>query len=86
MIRVTTIEPASMPPALTVADAPVWRDAFGNLYRVASGLVRDLPDGAWLAGDGPPPVPDPQAAVMIAGIEGLEALTFLGLTQPEVAF
>lgn len=83
MIRITVIEPATISPDLTDSDAPIWLDRQGNQYRIASGLAKTLPDAAWMPEDGAIPEPSPAHAVIIAGMDGLEALDAVGLSRPD---
>lgn len=81
MIRITVLEPVGLPPALTQGDSPVWQDSAGVLYRVSSGLTDILPENAWLPEHGPIPRPEPQTTVIVARIDGLEALDAMGLSR-----
>lgn len=86
MIRVTIAEPAAQPPVLTDPQAPVWQDAEGSVYRVASGLQDHCPPEAWQPGpEGllDPPQATPDAATMIAGMDGRAALRVIGLHHPD---
>ncbi|MBR3371157.1 MAG: hypothetical protein IKG52_11075 [Rhodobacteraceae bacterium] len=82
MIRVTIAEPVAFPADLTHADAPIWQDAQGNLYRVASGVCEECPVEAWMPdpdGQNAPPQATPDATLQIAGMDGLTALAAMGL-------
>lgn len=58
--------------------APIWVDAEGIEYRVASGP--GLPaDGAWTPDSDEPA---PAAPAVIAGVDGFTALAMMGLTRP----
>jgi hypothetical protein len=74
---VTISERADTAPILTTPDAPVWRDADGVLYRVASGQMDETPAGAWVPESGDP---SPVAPAVVAGMDGLTALAVMGLT------
>ncbi|WFE75339.1 hypothetical protein [Roseinatronobacter sp. S2] len=82
MIRVTTAESVLLPATLTGADAPLWRDSHGNLYRVASALQETCPPQAWAPDPDdltPPPQATVNATVQIVAIDGRSALTLMGL-------
>lgn len=81
MIRITIVEPVALPANLTSAASPIWQDGQGRQYRVASGLGDAPPEMAWRPEDGDMPVPDPETAVIIAGMDGLEALDAMGLSR-----
>jgi hypothetical protein len=81
MIRITIVEHITLPAVLTSTDSPVWQDDEGNQYRVASGLTDDLPEMAWQPENGEMPKACPQKAVIIAGMDGLDALSAMGLIR-----
>lgn len=55
--------------------APIWADAEGNEYRVASGVIDGCePTEHTLA--------TPDSITIIVGLPGLEALAAMGLTPP----
>lgn len=73
---VTVSERADAAPVLTTPDAPIWQDADGVQYRIASGHMDEAPAGVW--------TPDseasaPSAPAVIAGMDGLAALAAMGL-------
>lgn len=74
---VTISERADTDPVLTAPDAPIWQDADGVPYRVASGQMDETPSGAWTPDS---EAPAPSAPAVIAGMDGLAALAAMGLT------
>ncbi|MCC5961316.1 MAG: hypothetical protein JJU08_18460 [Rhodobacteraceae bacterium] len=86
MIRVTIAEAAAQPAILTDPQAPVWHDAEGTAYRVASGLQGHCPPEAWQPdpeGLLDPPQATAGAAIIIAGMDGRAALRAIGLHQSD---
>jgi hypothetical protein len=88
MTEITTIAlPPSMDhPNVNPETAPIWLDAEGNEYLVASGLLNDPLDE-----DGNP-IPyvtsdsieaQPDRLNVVVGMDGLEALAAMGLTKAE---
>lgn len=61
--------------AINVETAPIWADAAGNQYRVASGVI----DGCEAT---PHTLATPTAITILIGLPGLEALALMGLTPP----
>lgn len=75
---VTISERADSDPVNTAPDAPIWQDSNGVLYRIASGQLDTVPEGAW--------TPDndqsaPTAPAIIAGMDGHSALAAMGLER-----
>ncbi|MBI1173375.1 hypothetical protein GC209_18460 [bacterium] len=60
-------------PAVDTATAPVWYDANGVPYRIASGLI-----AGYEASD--VTLAQPDRVTVIVGMAGLEALAAMGLT------
>lgn len=58
------------------ADSPVWVDATGNEYRVASGVVEGIDPTEWTEAA-------PDRVTIIVGMEGLAALAAMGLSKAE---
>lgn len=81
MIRMTIVEHVGLPANLTEPSSPIWQDIHGRKFRVASGLTDEAPDLAWSPGDGVMPLPDTEATLIIAGMDGLAALNALGLSR-----
>jgi len=81
MIRVTIIEPIDMAAHLTSETSPIWQDKNGVRFRVASGLTETPPESAWWPLHGPLPALEGQTPVVIAGMDGLDALSALGLVR-----
>lgn len=79
-MEITTLAcPPSMPdPNVDLATAPVWVDAEGNQYLVASGYL----DGEYVTSD--PIAAEPDRINVVVGMNGLDALAAMGLTpEPE---
>lgn len=68
------LPPGFEDPNVDPATAPVWVDASGNEYLVASGLL----DGEYEASDPVPAQPDRENIVL--GMSGLDALAAMELT------
>jgi len=86
MIRVTIAEPALQAPNLTTPTAPIWHDADGMGYRVASGFREHAPEGAWefnIYDPSEPPQATPDIVSVITGMDGRAALHAIGLRQPD---
>ena len=80
MIRVTFVEAITLQPTFTAPDAPLWTNATGEVFRVASELRATLPDGAWSPdSDSPVPIPGSDRPTILAGVDGHVALAMLGL-------
>jgi hypothetical protein len=75
MIDVVVSEPVGKE-VLTSPDGPIWVNAKGKQFRVGTGPVDALPDGAWTP-DSADPVP--AAPAVVAGLDALEALAAMGL-------
>ena len=78
-MNVTTIAcPVAMThDAVNVATAPIWVDAAGNQYRVASGIIDGCEATEHQAAT-------PDAVTILIGLPGVEALHSIGLS-PEGA-
>ena len=77
-MTVTTIAcPIAMEHPEVQPEAPVWVDAAGNEYRIASGIV----EGAETT-EHTPAAPD--RITIIVGMDGLSALAVMGLHSQEV--
>lgn len=61
--------------AINADTAPIWADAGGNQYRVASGVI----DGCEAT---PHTLATPSAITILIGPPGLDALATMGLTPP----
>lgn len=64
-------------PNLDPLTAPVWVDSDGVEYLVASGLL----EGEYVTSD--PVLADPYRANVVVGMDGLTALSLMGLTVKE---
>ena len=65
-------------PNIDHATAPIWVDAEGNLYLVASGYL----DGEYETSD--PILAEPDRINAVVGMMGLDALAAMGLVPSEV--
>lgn len=79
-MEITTLAcpPSMSDPNIDPATAPVWVDAEGNQYLVASGYL----DGEYVTSD--PIAAEPDRINVVVGMNGLDALAAMGLTpEPE---
>ena len=79
-MEITTLAcpPSRSDPNIDPATAPVWVDAEGNQYLVASGFL----DGEYVTSD--PILAEPDRINAVVGMAGLDALAAMGLTpEPE---
>ena len=61
-------------PNVDPATAPVWEDAAGNAYLIASGIL----EGEYETSD--PILAEPDRENVVVGMDGLSALAAMGLT------
>ena len=59
------------------ADAPVWVDAAGNEYKVASGYIN-------VSGNTAAKTANSRGICVIIGVSGMEALTSMGLSPKQM--
>jgi hypothetical protein len=79
-MEITTLAcpPSMSDPNIDPATAPVWVDAEGNQYLVASGFL----DGEYVTSD--PILAEPDRINAVVEMAGLDALAAMGLTpEPE---
>jgi hypothetical protein len=79
-MEITTLAcpPSMSDPNIDPATAPVWVDAEGNQYLVASGFL----DGEYVTSD--PILAEPDRINAVVAMAGLDALAAMGLTpEPE---
>lgn len=79
-MEITTLAcpPSMTDPNIDPATAPVWVDAEGNQYLVASGYL----DGEYVTSE--PIAAEPDRINVVVGMNGLDALAAMGLTlEPE---
>ena len=79
-MEITTLAcpPSMSDPNIDPATAPVWVDAEGNQYLVASGFL----DGEYVTSD--PILAEPYRINAVVEMAGLDALAAMGLTpEPE---
>lgn len=79
MDQITTIAcpPGYTDPNVDPAVAPIWVDADGVEYLVASGMV----EGMYETSD--PILAEPDRVNVVVGMDGLSALAAMGLTPKE---
>ena len=75
-MEITTLAcpPSMSDPNIDPATAPVWVDAEGNQYLVASGFL----DGEYVTSD--PILAEPDRINAVVAMAGLDALAAMGLT------
>jgi hypothetical protein len=79
-LEITTLAcpPDMSDPNIDPATAPIWVDAEGNQYMVASGYL----DGEYETSD--PILAEPDRINAVVGMMGLDALAAMGLVPSEV--
>lgn len=64
-------------PGVDPATAPIWLDAAGNEYRIASGVIPDAEPTEWTTAA-------PDRVTVIVGMDGFSALSMMGLMAKPV--